>query len=209
MGDSDSRLTHPSLLARLRDLGDADAWRQFVAVYAPLVYRWCRRQGLQEADAADVGQEVLAQVARSIRTFEYRPERGRFRDWLGAVVRSKLARFHHREARQVRADGADPALQEAVAPEADTAWTAAFHAHVLRVALERIRPEFPAGHWQAFELVWLQDRPPAEAAARLGLSPSHVSVIKWRVLQRLRDEIGLLAEDVPHLVPLGEPCDGR
>ena len=54
-----------------------------------LIYRSCRRRGLQDADAADVGQEVLAQVARSIRDFEYQPGRGRFRDWLGAVVRKR------------------------------------------------------------------------------------------------------------------------
>src|SRR5688500_7177705 len=100
MEEPASRLhTRASLLLRLRDPQDGDAWRLFADTYAPLVYRHCRRQGLQEADAADVAQEVLTQVARSIGTFEYRPERGRFRDWLGAVVRSKLARFRQRQTR--------------------------------------------------------------------------------------------------------------
>jgi hypothetical protein len=80
--------TQPSLLLRIRDAFDAESWRTFVSIYAPLIYRSCRRRGLQDADAADVGQEVLAQVARSIREFEYQPGRGRFRDWLGSVVRN-------------------------------------------------------------------------------------------------------------------------
>ena len=61
--------TQPSLLLRFRDASDAESWRTFVSVYAPLIYRSCRRRGLQDADAADVGQEVLTQVARSIRDF--------------------------------------------------------------------------------------------------------------------------------------------
>ena len=94
--------TQPSLLLRIRDASDAESWRTFVSIYAPLIYRSCRRRGLQDADAADVGQEVLAQVARSIREFEYQPGRGRFRDWLGAVVKNKVGRFLENEVRGVR-----------------------------------------------------------------------------------------------------------
>jgi RNA polymerase sigma-70 factor (ECF subfamily) len=49
-------------------------------MYAPLVHRYARRHGLQDADAADLAQDVMIQVARALRSFEYRPERGRFRD---------------------------------------------------------------------------------------------------------------------------------
>jgi RNA polymerase sigma-70 factor (ECF subfamily) len=69
--DTRSRLhTRPSLLLRIRDSADTEAWRQFADLYARVVYGYCRRRGLQDADAADVTQEVLAQVARSIRSFE-------------------------------------------------------------------------------------------------------------------------------------------
>ena len=84
-------------MLRLRDAVDEQSWRSFVDLDTPLNDRSCRRRGLQDADASDVGREVLTQVARSIRTFEYRPERGRFRDWLGSVVRSRVARFFERE----------------------------------------------------------------------------------------------------------------
>lgn len=60
MGDSESTLhSWPSLLMRLRDAADGSAWRTFVASYAPLLYQWCIRKGLQDADAADVSQEAL------------------------------------------------------------------------------------------------------------------------------------------------------
>ncbi len=87
--------TKPSLLVRVRDPLDAEAWQTFVALYAPLVYRFLRRRSLQDADAADLTQEVMGEVSRAIRSFEYHPERGRFRDWLLLIItRRRLIRFH-------------------------------------------------------------------------------------------------------------------
>ena len=107
--DTRSRLhTRPSLLLRIRDSADAEAWRQFADLYARVIYGYWRRRGLQDADAADVTQEVLAQVARSIRTFEYRPERGRFRGWLRAVTQSKIERFRRKMNRANGAAATDP-----------------------------------------------------------------------------------------------------
>jgi RNA polymerase sigma-70 factor (ECF subfamily) len=204
MTDPASRLTQPSLLVRIRDAQDVASWRTFVDLYAPLIYRYCRRRGLQDADAADVGQEVLLQVARSIRTFEYQPERGRFRDWLGTVIHGKLVRWHEKRIRAVNGEGgrdSEQLLAAVVSPEADTEWAAQFHAHVLRAALERLRPRFEPATWRAFELSWLEDRPAPEAAAAAGVPVAAVYVAKSRVLKQLREEVLLLAEDVPEFVP--------
>jgi RNA polymerase sigma-70 factor (ECF subfamily) len=93
--------TRPSLLLRVRDSGDADAWRTFMTIYAPLVYGYVRRRGLQDADAADLTQDVMGEVARVIRSFEYQPARGRFRDWLFLIARRRLMRFSGRQARRI------------------------------------------------------------------------------------------------------------
>jgi RNA polymerase sigma-70 factor (ECF subfamily) len=58
--------TRASLLVRLRDPHNRAAWREFVDLYAPLVYGYARKQGLQDADAADLSQEVLGAVAGAI-----------------------------------------------------------------------------------------------------------------------------------------------
>src|SRR5947209_8705553 len=85
--------TRPSLLLRLRDAGDREAWAQFVDVYAPLVYRLARRRGLQDADAADLTQDVLQAVSRGVRHLEYDPHRGTFRAWLYTVARNQVHKF--------------------------------------------------------------------------------------------------------------------
>ena len=40
--------TQYSLIAKLRDPADAQAWQEFLAIYEPLVYRLARAKGLQE-----------------------------------------------------------------------------------------------------------------------------------------------------------------
>jgi RNA polymerase sigma-70 factor (ECF subfamily) len=197
--------TRPSLLFRLRDTADADSWQAFVKAYAPLIYSYCRTRGLQDADAADIAQEVLTQVAQSMRTFEYQPERGRFRDWLGTVTRHKMSRFLRRRDRAQPGAGGDAAqaeLRQLPAPEADAEWTAEFNAQVLRAALERIRPEFAPITWRAFERVWQNNEPALETARVLNLAIHKVYAAKSRVLKRLRAEILLLADDLPQCVPL-------
>ena len=83
--------TRASLLVRLRDRGDESAWTEFIDLYGALVYNYARKQGLQAADAADLGQEVLRGVAASIGRLEYDPRRGLFRNWLFTLVRRRLA----------------------------------------------------------------------------------------------------------------------
>lgn len=194
--------TRPSLLLRLRDPRDTASWRTFVEIYAPLIYRYCRGRGLQDSDAADVGQEVLTQVARSMHTFTYQPERGRFRDWLGTVTRHKIARFVARRDRGERAVGGDveaETLGEAVAPTSEAEWTAEFNTRLVQVALERVRPHFEAASWQAFTLVWVEHQPATKVARAVGLGIDAVYVAKSRVLKRLREEVLELAEDLPLL----------
>jgi RNA polymerase sigma factor (sigma-70 family) len=205
MSDAESTLhTRPSLLMRLRDSADDSAWRTFVGTYAPFIYHWCIRKGLQDADAADVSQETLLQVARSVRTFAYQPERGRFRDWLGLIVRRRLSRFREQQGRGAVVDSAEAeqALEQADAAPADAEWKAEFNAQVLRVALEQIRPEFEAATWKVFEQTWLAGRSANEAAAAAGLSVSAAYVAKHRVLKRLQEQVLHLAEDLPQCVPL-------
>src|SRR5262245_29790675 len=131
--------TRPSLLLRLRDPRDAEAWRTFVDVYGPLVYGHARRRGLKHEDAEDVTQKVFARVSEAIRAFNYQPDLGRFRDWLGTVVRNEIHRLLKADlgAAHGRGGADDPALAQAAAPAADSEWTAEFNSHILQTALER------------------------------------------------------------------------
>ena len=193
--------TRPSLLLRIRNPKDSEAWAAFVETYTPLVYAYCRRRGLRASDVADVTQEVMMQVSKSIREFSYQPERGRFRDWLGTVTRSKVLRFFRQNAQAGRTggDAADELARQIEAPESDSVWTEEFQARVLEVALRRVRPGFENATWRAFEKAWLDGRQATAVAVEWGVQVDFVYVAKSRVLKRLREEVATLAEEFPLL----------
>src|SRR6516162_1392576 len=101
----DSPTTRPSLLIRLRNPRDGQAWSQFVDVYAPLVYAFASGHGLQDADAADLMQDVLRAVSMAISRFDYDPRQGSFRSWLFTVARNKLRNLLAGQARRARGAG--------------------------------------------------------------------------------------------------------
>ncbi len=180
--------TRPSLLIRIRDPRDSDAWKTFVDTYLVMIYRYARRLSLQDADAADVSQEVLSEVARCIRSFEYQPEKGRFRDWLGILVRRKVIHFLKKNRRdaEIRATDHPDELESALA---DTDWNDEFNTQILSVAMERARLHFAPGTWRAFERVWLENQRASDVAAELQMPIDMVYTAKSRALKRLEDEI--------------------
>jgi RNA polymerase sigma-70 factor (ECF subfamily) len=103
--------TRESLLVRLRDPRDGAAWAEFVELYGPVVYGYARKQRLQDADAADLCQDVLQAVAGAVGRLEYDPAKGAFRNWLFTVVRRKL--WNWRAAQENRAQGSgDSAIHQ-------------------------------------------------------------------------------------------------
>src|SRR5262249_1100438 len=159
--------TRPSLLARIRDRQDARAWAEFVEVYAPLVYGFACRQGLQDADAADLTQEVLRAVARAAAHPDYDPRRGGFRGRPFTVARRARPRppagrgasdGHRRIAQEpARADGAD-------------LWDREYEQRLFAWAAEQVRRDFQPATWQAFWLTAVEGKSGKEVAGLLGLS---------------------------------------
>src|SRR6059036_1716125 len=94
--------TRASLLLRLRDPRDDAAWTEFVDLYAPLIYGYARKQGLQDADAVDLSQEVISAVASAVGKLEYDPRRGTFRGWLFRVVQRKLSNWRRAQRNRPR-----------------------------------------------------------------------------------------------------------
>ena len=189
---SSNQATRASLLLRLRDPQNAEAWEQFVAIYTPLIYWFCCRKGLQEADAADVSQEVMRAVAHAMEKFDYDPSRGKFRNWLLTVVRSKIHNLLSSRRRQPEPAGASAVaalVDQHATPAGDSDWDAEYHRCVFQWAAERVRPGFKELTWRAFWLTTVEQQDGQAVARSLGLSLGAVYVAKSRVLARLREEI--------------------
>jgi RNA polymerase sigma-70 factor (ECF subfamily) len=81
--------TSSSLLRRVRE-HDQDAWRRLSDLYGPVIYNWCRRAGLQPADASDATQDVFRGVMTGIAQLRHGQPGDSFRGWLSAITRYKV-----------------------------------------------------------------------------------------------------------------------
>lgn len=183
--------TRSSLLVRIHDPLDHGSWKSFVDIYVPLIYHYLRQRGLQDADASDLTQDVLTDVSRSIRGFEYQPEKGKFRNWLGMLTRRRCFKFWEKN-RPV-----SKSLEELAALELETdqVWDDAFQSHLLHLALSICKPRFEERTWQIFERTWLHSLPATQVAEELQVPLEIIYNAKARVLKQLEVEILLMAED--------------
>lgn len=189
--------TRLSLLQDVRTAENVDAWRTFVDRYTPLVFGYCRRRGLQEADACDVTQIVFLAVSRAMQSFQYDRQRGRFRSWLGTITCREIRRYLMWSNRLQRSAGELAKRLSDLDRDLESEWESETTAYLLHQAVEEVRPTFAADVWHAFELTWIEDQAPSEVARQLERSIPWVYKAKFRVLSRLREEVEMLADDIP------------
>jgi RNA polymerase sigma-70 factor, ECF subfamily len=183
--------TSPTLLERLRQPSDGQAWRRFVDLYAPLILYWANRQGFQDADAEDLAQQVLIKLLGLLPTYE-RGNAQSFRGWLSTVCRHLCHDYRRRRATRPMpgADGLSAIKDSVVPSEIEERDHSLFLVH--RV-LELIRRDFSDQTWAAFTEVMIKGRDVEVVASELGMTVNAVYMARHRVLTRLRRELdGLL-----------------
>ena len=193
--------TRPSLLLRIRDFRDEDAWNQFIELYAPLIYGYLRKRNIQDADAGDLTQDVLSSVTSTANDFTYDPQRGSFRGWLLTVTRNKMLNFVSRKKAQTGSgdSGVQRAIEEMTAEEDDRSqWDLEYERRLFEWAAEKARSEFQESTWQAFWLTAVDNQSASAVAEKLDLSVGAVYVAKSRVTARLRQFIdNIVDEGIP------------
>lgn len=186
--------TRPSLLVRIRDPLDQRAWSEFLEIYTPLVYQLARRKGLQDADAADLVQEVFRAVAGAIDRWDPDPKRGSFRGWLSRIARNLMVNFLIKEEARPQASGDSRVarlLEEQPAPAGPESalFDAEYRRRLFAWAAEEVRPEFRTTTWAAFWMAGVEGKDPRTVAEALGISVGAVYHNKSRVMARLRQRI--------------------
>lgn len=185
-----SPATKASLLLRIRDHSDRDAWGRFVDIYGPMIYGFVRRKGLQDADAVDLMQEVLRSVAGAISRFHYRPAVGSFRGWLFTIVRNRLSNELKSRSRREQASGdtAVNAVLHAEPAESDweRQWDEAHSQYLLTWASQQVQDSVEPLTWRAFHRTAVDGASGKEVAHELGLTVAAVYLAKSRVMARLK-----------------------
>ena len=143
--------TRSSVLAAVKDTGDAAAWARFFDLYAGFVFAIARSKGLSSEDADDIVQGVFSELARKMPTFEYDRTKGKFRSYL-------LGLINWRVLDKLKADKRESELNAAYCEEAKSAAPVAEDAFVeqewqnaaFNEALRRLQGEERPDHFAAF-----------------------------------------------------------
>ena len=179
--------TRYTLIGKLRNPQNAEAWAEFATIYQPVIFRFCQSKGLQHADATDVTQEVLAKIAGAIEKFDLNDGKKNFRGWLFRITRNLVVDFVRKRERNVLVQF-DPALELATRPtkEESVEFQAVFQRQVFLIVSQKIRQQVESKTWQAFWDTEIKLIPVEQVASALSMSTGAVYVARSRVLTRFK-----------------------
>jgi RNA polymerase sigma-70 factor (ECF subfamily) len=175
--------TDPTLLMRLRQPNPRAAWERFVHLYTPLLYYWSRQIGCKPGEDDDLVQEVSAILVQQLPEFDYNPSRS-FRGWLRTIATNCW-----RTLQRKRHPDAEPLPEVAIPDPAADWWEQEHREQLVRRALTLMQSDFPGKTWQACWYVVVDGRTAADVAAELGMTVGAVHAARFRVLERLRNEL--------------------
>src|SRR6266508_2511023 len=186
-------ITRPTLLKRMENSEDDEAWRAFQQRYRRPVIAVARMAGLSEAESEEVLNRSLEAVWKSLGTFD--PKRPtKFRSWLAGIVRNRIHEQIRLRPRHSPLPDDDPGSSACVAvPQAAITEPAVLHLleeaderYLDQLAWERLKNEVSPIHWQVIHELLVHERSGDEVAALVGVSRANVFVIRLRAAAKLR-----------------------
>lgn len=184
--------TRRSLILRLANRDDHEAWSQFNSVYRQFVYLLAMKRGLQPADGDEVVQAVFTNVSAALQKRPHDWEKAKFRTWLYRITFNAIANFR----RSIRPDqgtgGSTATLQFESIPQCEfdpLEYDEAFEKSVFEWAAKSIQQEFQTSTWEAFWLTAVSGLTCETTANRLGLKVGSVYAARSRVIRRLREKV--------------------
>ncbi|MEL6105923.1 MAG: sigma-70 family RNA polymerase sigma factor [Planctomycetota bacterium] len=186
--------TRASLVLRLQDPSDQQAWEEFVQLYQPVVYRVGLSRGLQEADASDLVQTVFVSIAGAIGRWNPRDSKVRFRHWLLRVAKNATINALTRRPADQAGAFVDELLEEVEArnQQSESLIELEYRRELFIRATEMVRVDFTADTWKAFELTAIQGLSKEDAARELGKSIGTVYAARSRIIRRLTEVVAML-----------------
>lgn len=189
--NSPTPTTRASLLIKLQNTGDVEAWEKFVTIYAPVLYRTARKMNLQPADADNVVQEVLLVVAKSVGLWLKRSDRGRFTNWLVRIARNKAVDLLTRRATKPLKPNAH--LDEQLLDrnlkgesEAELQLDREYRWELFNQAAREAKKKVSEQTWNAFWMTTVDGVSIEGAAQVLKVQPSVIYLSRCRVMERIK-----------------------
>lgn len=191
--------TRFSLIGRLNDAENAEAWNEFVQLYQPLIFRIAQRRGLQHADAAEVTQEVLGRVAGAIGGWDPNRSKGSFRGWLYRITRNLTIDYLRKASRQplnlAELSGLPIHEMAGADDRSSREFQTEYEKQLFVWAAHRVQSEFRPNTWKSFWRTAVDGADVDKVASELGLSKGAIYVARSRVMKRLSEEVRKRSEE--------------
>ena len=184
--------TSESLIARVKQPANEEAWAEFQDMYRPVILRMARRRNLQDADAQDACQKILFAVSQAISEWEPHPERP-FRAWLGRIARNAILNAVTRRPKD-RATGLSEVeflLHEVVAQDSDSSAELILETRrqLFHRASQIVRCEFTDVTWRMFWETEVDGQSVETVATSCGRTSGAVYIARCRVMKRLKEYV--------------------
>lgn len=188
--------TRASLLLRIKNRRDTEAWAEFDAIYRPMLQRFASAWRLPEEEVQDVVQQCMLAIHKHIEGFDYDPKKGRFKGWLKTMVSNRIKNLL-RDRRESPGDSHDFKRAQTREPTPEEAFDKVWLDEHLRHALEQVRKDVDETTFGAFQEYVIKERSVEAVCKELDITAPRLYKIKWRVTQRLRDRMVELTCEEP------------
>ena len=186
--------TSKTLLDRIA-AGDEISWDEFYTRYCGIVRNLAMYNGLDDAEADDICQQVMLQFFKQSKTFKFDPDIARFRTYFGKIIQSKIADYYRKKTDEPTDE---IEIEDEKRPTEElflTEWRKMILKEAKRELKNRVAPET----FQAYELYAVQHRPVEKVAAYLDCSVNQVYQAKKRCFAMMREILLKMNEQDPEL----------
>ena len=188
---SDEWTTRQTLLLRVKNPDDEQAWNEFVNYYKSFIKVILKYLNVATNHVEDLTQEILIKIWKGLQKLDYDSEKARFRTWLNRVIRNAVIDFQRAGNRRIKTENQDEVDSESFPLDNDEfskIIEKEWRAHITNLALDNIRPIFKGNALDVFNL-YLNEVPTKKIAEQLNIAEGSVYKLRSRVEEKLIQEI--------------------
>ncbi|MCM8531604.1 MAG: RNA polymerase sigma factor [Lentisphaeraceae bacterium] len=199
---SENWQTRQTLLQRAKNPDDHKAWEDFEQYYREFIRMVLFQMNCRVNDHADLVQDILVKIWKTLPELNYDRDRARFRTWLSHLIRNKVIDYFRKEKRiskkqeRVQEESeVDKASKIVSEPELENIIRKEWEVYIVKLALQNISSLFTDRAIEAFQL-GMDGVKTVDIAAKIGIKENSVIKLRNRVKQRLIKEIQHLREEL-------------
>ena len=194
---SDDWTTRQTLLLRVKNPDDEQAWDEFVSYYQTFIKAILKYLNAPVNELEDLTQDILVKIWKALQKLDYNSERARFRTWLNRVIRNSFIDSQRAKNRRISSADSEwdsdnfPIETNEFSEIIDREW----RAHITNLALSNIHELFSGNAMEVFNM-YLDEVPAKEISERLDIAESSVYKLRSRVEQKLVQEVKRLKAEL-------------